>query len=239
MSNDCEIIRVDNGWLKADWDNGQLVFSHINGTNFQETTLSLNINNSGLVRYDNRLFVITDRGLTEIKLTMFARPILSTGMTWGAMVNETKWFEGFGVQNGMGATFLITPFNDKACKHTRVRELDDLTAVSGKSGKRFIIVVGIDKKGVYHRVEFSMDKGYQAYTVTKEEVDGPEINSVIMPKGVGVTIHNDGGLDIVVPSTGQVKRVPDKKISTDMRLCNWRDRVTYVHNGAVWAVRTK
>ena len=167
------------------------------------------------------------------------RPIITVGQTWGAMLNSTKWFDGVGVQDAMGAMYLIVPFADKSCTHVRVRELDGLKIISAKAGNRYIVVMAADKNGEYHKIEFVISRDYTSYQVLQGKVDSPDMNIALLSKGVGATIVDDGELIIFVPTSGVVKKVSDKYITTDIALANWEDRVVYIRKGEVWSVRLK
>lgn len=239
-SIDCEIVRVVGGWLVACGGGGQkFSFSFINETSLKEESLVLDISGYRIVRYENRLFVVTDKGLTELVLRMFAKPILSVGQTWGAMVNSTRWFDGVGIQDAFGTTFVIAPFGDGSCAQVRVPELDGLKPIVARAGNRFIAMVGIDQQGQMHKVEVTFDREYRSYVVWRREIDTPDMNVAILPKGVCATIVEDGRLSIFVPTNGTVNNVQDRQIATDMTLSNWDDRVVYIQDGAVWSLQMK
>jgi hypothetical protein len=156
------------------------------------------------------------------------------------MLHSTKWFQGVGVMDAMGAKYVITPFGEESVVQERIRELDQLRTVTAKSGNRFISLIGVDRSGVYHKVEITFDRDYKSHKVWVAETDGPELNLAILPKVVCATIVKDGELDIFVPVKNQdINRVEDKGIGTDMILSNWEDRVVYIQNGAVWSLRMK
>lgn len=238
----CEVVRVEHGWLIGD----QISFRYIgegdgldlgSGLN---SMLSLQVESHQLLSYENRLFAVTDRGLVEIQVKLFGqKPIASVGNTWGIMVNSTKWFSGFGVLDAMGAMFLILPFGKESVAQLRTPELDGLRVVAGKAGNRFCSIVAVDKNGDYVKLEFTFDKDYAlAPKVWRGPADSAELNLAILPKGVCATILKDGELDIF-SLTGNVRRVEDSQISTDMALANWGDTVVYIQNGDVWSVKLK
>ena len=165
-----------------------------------------------------------------------SKPIISVGQTWGAMEQSTRWFDGVGVQDAMGAMYVIAPFGEKACAHVRVKELDGLRVLSAKAGNRFISIVTVNSKGEYKIVEVTLDKEYKQYTCNEYVVDGPEHNIAILPKGVCATIVDDGELNIFVPTSATLNKVSDKTIATDMQLANWENKVLYIQNGEVWSV---
>lgn len=238
QSYQCEIVRHTTGWLKADGDQARLQLSFID-MGLQVWPLPLTIIASRAVRYENRLFLVTHQGLSEIELKHFKQPLLALGATWGVMVNATHWFDGVGVQDAFGATFLIAPFADKACAQIRVKELDGLSVVCAKAGNRFIAVIGVNDKGEYHKLEFCFNEDYKHYTLWHSAVDNADLNMAILPKRVCATIVNDGEVVIFVPSNGTVVKRQDQTLSTTMWLGNWGDRVLYIHDGAVWALQSQ
>lgn len=234
---DCEIVKTETGWLKAEINNGDIKFFHINERDLKEEELALSIKGYKLFRYENRLFVVTDKGLTEVTLKILGKPIIAFGKTWGVMINSTRWFDGVGIQDTMGAAYLIAPFGESACVQIRVKELDGLKPVTAKAGSRYIVIIGLDSSGNYQKVELTFDREYGSYKAWQSVTDSADLNIAILPKGVCAAIANDGELDIFVPTSGTLNKVQDKVISTDMALANWDDKVVYIQNGAVWSVK--
>ncbi|QQG46606.1 MAG: hypothetical protein HYY55_02050 [Candidatus Niyogibacteria bacterium] len=238
-SKKCEVVDAGRGWLKADYDGFKPLFSFISAANFEETELSIHLNVREILRYENRIFAVIEDGLCELVVRGALKPVMSAGNTWGATVNSITWFDGAGIQNAMGASFIIAPFGDNACAQVRVRELDGLCPISAKAGPRFISIVAVDKNGQYQKIELSFDKTYASYRVWHGQTDDPDINIAILPKGVCAAIVRDGELDVFVPATGNVSRVQDGQISTEMALTNIGDRVLYIYEGEIWSARMK
>ena len=235
-SRECELIRVSGGWLRAESDKGAFQFFYTDATNLQEELLAFPLECHRIVRYENRLFVTTSQGLTEVLFHTLGKPFIAHGQTWGAMLNATRWFDGIGIQDALGASYLIVPFDGDSCAHVRVRELDSIQPIAAKAGTRFVTVTGLDRSGIYHKFEFTLDKAYQSYTSWQRPADYPDLNVALLPRGICVTITDDGTLSVFVPSNGQLKRVQDKQIATDMQLAHWDDRVVYIQNGEVWSL---
>ena len=242
-SGACEVVRVSLGWLVGEYvaprtgEHGALRLVYIRESNLEETEIQLPFLARGLVRADERLFAVTEQGLTEIDFKILGKPIVAAGRTWGAMPNATRWFQGVGVQDAFAATYLIIPFGGTSCAQVRARELDGLNPVAAYAGHRFVAVVAVDAKGDYHKLEFSFDSTYSAYSLWRGMTDSAELNAVMLPKGVGATIVRDGELTVFVPQNGTVNKLADKDVATDMRLAHWGDKVLYIRAGAVWAVR--
>ncbi|HKX73595.1 MAG TPA: hypothetical protein VJM32_06250 [Candidatus Saccharimonadales bacterium] len=234
-SENCELVKVDGGWLVANGGR-RPTFAYLDATTGASTPLTVNLNAQSIVRYQNRLFGVTIEGLVELHLKKFARPILSVGQTWQTMFNSTHWFDGVGVLDAMGAKYLIAPFGTDACGQVRVRELDDLRVVAAKGGTRFVSVVAINKDGEYRKVEFTFDRLYKTYTVWEGDAEGPELNMSLLPRGVVATIVRDGELVIFAPTGGNVNRVADKDATTTMLLGDLDDTVVFIRDGQLWRV---
>lgn len=240
LSNKCEVARQENGWLKADYDAGKPIVSYIDGVTLQEELLSMQFIAHRFVRYENRMFAVTEQGLTEMSVSLFGKKaLLLCGSTWEAMFNSTRWYDGVGIQDAMGATYVITPFAENACVQMRVRELDGLRPVAAKSGNRFVAIIVVDKLGAYRKIELTFNREYTSYTIWEGVTDTADLNMALLPKGVATIITEDGELNIFVPTTATLKQVADRQISTDMVLANWNDTVVYIHHGAVWSVRMR
>ena len=240
QSPSCEVVQAGHGWLIGNYDGREATFIYVNGSDLRSEILQFRMNASRLLGYEDRMFAVAETGLTEIKFNSFGdRLVASAGQSWGIISKSTKWFGGVGVMDAMGAKFVVVPFGESSVAQMRVRELDGIQVVSAKAGNRFVSLVALDKSGAYHKIELTFDREYRAYKAWTDVVDGPELNMAILPKGVSAIINRDGELVIYVPTNGNITRVEDGQIATDMLLSNWGDRVIYVQDGEVWSVRTK
>lgn len=237
QSPDGEIVRLEDGWLIADRAAETPIFGFVNATNLQAVPLTLGLQVRQTLRFENRLFTVTDGGLAELKLSNLGRPLLSAGQARGVLPNATRWFDGVGIQDVMGAAYVIAPFGEDEVAQLRVPELDGQTPVNARAGRRFVTVVGIDSAGDYRKTELAINADYRSYRAWQGEAAGPELNIAILPKGVCATIVEDGMLDVFVPANGKVNRVADGRIGTDIVLANWDDRVLLLHDCEVWRLR--
>jgi len=236
-NHDCEIVKVERGWLRGEIENGLVKFCFINETSLVEELLPMEVNARKIVRFDNRLFVVTEKGLSELSLRYFGKPILSLGNTWGVMVNATNWFDGVGVQDAFGATFVIAPFGANSCAQVRVRELDGWRVIAAKAGQRFMSLIALSRNGQYRKFELTFTAQYESYQLWQADTDSAELNMAILPRGVVTTIVNDGELCVFVPVNGAMTKINDKFITFDMKLANWDEKVVYVKDGSVWSIR--
>jgi hypothetical protein len=238
ISRDGEVIRVEGGWLKADRKQQGGGFSFVSNV-YSETDLSVQATLYRVVRSGNRMFAVTDTGLTELVVRLFGKPVLSLGRTWGVMRHALSWFDGIGVQDALGAMYLVAPFGEGSCAHVRVPELDGLKLIAAKAGHRFASVIAADASGAYRKFEFAFDSEYRSYALWQGVTDDPDPNVAILPKGVCATIVDDGELVIFVPANGGMNRAKDRRVTTALALANWEDKVVYIFQGEVWQVRLK
>lgn len=232
-----EVIQTDEGFLVASIaTDGVLSFSLV-GNDGGCTLVESVIRGTEIVRYYNRMFVVTHQGLTEVSVKQFAKPLLVTKNTWQVLGNSTVWFDGIGVQDAMGTTYLVAPFSETSCQYVHVPELDSNRVVAATAGVRSAVLVVLERKtGQYKKYEMVFNKDYTNYQITVDDISSPDVNMTPLPKGVTAEIVNDGSLIISVPTTGVRNEVLDAKIDTSFILHHWDNRVVGIHDGKVWAI---
>lgn len=235
-----EVILTNEGFLVGELTpNDELLFTLVSRDGGCESIETI-MRGTGLVRYYNRLFIVTQQGLTEVTVKQFAKPMLITLNTWQVLGNSTEWFEGVGVQDAMGTTYLVVPFGEKSCQYVHIPELDTNKVVYGVSGNRCVILSVLEKKtGQYKKYELIFDGDYTNYTISVSDMVNPDLNIALLPKGVNAELVTDGSLIISVPSTGVRNEVSDAKIDTLYMLSNWENRVVAINGSKVWAISLK
>lgn len=231
-----QVTAVESGWLIAELES-KPQFTFVSSAHESVLPLNPGIGISELVSYQNRQFVVTPQGLTELVVKHFARPILATGRTWQTTSSATRWFDGVGILDAMGATFIIAPFGGGSCATIRVPELDGKRVISAISGPRCAVLSVMQANGSYHQVELVFDRSYTGYQISQTEVDTPQLNRVILPKGVMVAIIEDGEIVITVPTTGDCRHVKDRHALTSLALGTWGNRAVAILDGALWQLQ--
>ncbi len=239
ISHPCEIISTEYGMLFGEVGlAGELSFSLLQKDG-EVIPLTTHLKGKALFRFQNRLFVVGGQGLTEVKVKQLGKPMLVSSTQWSVMLNSTQWFDGVGVQDALGATYLIAPFDEAACQYVHAPELNGKKIVSAMAGTRYIAVVVLDAMGSYKKYEFIFDKEYKQYSLRIADLASPDINMALLPKGVCATISEDGKLAITVPTNGQEKIVSDTHIKTAFMLANWENRVVFMYGNQVWSLALK
>jgi hypothetical protein len=236
----CEIISTQYGLLLAEIaiDN-KLTFTLLTKDG-KATPIESVLNGGRLVRFQNRLFVAGAIGLTEVTVKIFGAPKLVTLQMWQYLYNSTNWFHGVGVQDALGAMFLIAPFGDKSCEYIRTTELDGKRIINAMAGTRYIVAITLDHvTGAYSRHEFVFDDKYKTYAYKQGLTSTPDLNTTMLPRGVIAYIVDDGHMVIEAPTSGNVTDVKDAKIKSSFTMFNFENRVVYTDDHQVWAVSLK
>lgn len=235
---DCEIVRLpDGGWLIAIPIAGQATFGYVAADLQDRHLIDSPVRLRRIFRAGDRLFGVTDSEMVEILHQQFGkRSMITVGRRWPMMVNSTRWFDDVAVTDALGAAFVIIPSGD-GVHQVRVHELDGAKIVTGKAGGRFAAFVALEPNGDYRKIELIFQKDFTKYQVWIGPADSPDLNMGILPRGVVATIVNDGELAIVVPSSGDVRKVADRGVTTEMKLGSWGETIVYIKDGAVWKMR--
>lgn len=234
-SNAVELIEIDGGYIFADFVGGQPVCTFIDKKTGVRERINFSFGVKKFVRYGNRLFGVTDQGLTEFNFHKFKQVVASAKVTWNALPG-TEWWDGFGLQNALHAMYLICPYGDDACAHIRIPELDGVTVLSGVRGQRSLALVGVTKKGDMMRYNIHCTRDYVSYSINANSVDVSDIVQVTLASGVIVEITDDGKLEARAEGSANFTTVEDGGIFLDGELYQKRNTVLYVRKGDVWSI---
>lgn len=236
----CEVVSTDYGVLVAELSIGDNTKFSLIRRDGSVIDISSQLRAKGLFRSGNRLFAITDVGLVEVTIKDFGKPLLVTVNTWQILPNSITFFDGVGIQNSLGAMYLVLPFGEASCTYVQVPDLTGVKVVNALAGSRYVVIVVLDpKSGQYYKQTYCFDQDYKTYHLEKELIDSPDLNMAILPKGVCASIVDDGELLITVPMNGQRRKVDDKQVKTSFVLGTWENKIVFLHDSKVWGVRMK
>lgn len=238
-TRDIELIEVEEGYILASKQHGRTACTFIDKNNFVHEVVEFPYEVKKFVRFENRLFGVAPSGLVEFSFHKFSKVIASVKMTWDVLSESTLWLPGFGLQNSLGAIYLIFPHDNAACSYLRIKELDSVSVMEGVRGKRSFSVTGLTRNGESKRYDFSLDKEIKSYTCKETDVGNFDIAEVSLPKGLRISIVEDGKLEASTPLGDKVVRIEDKDIATDGKLYHRGDTVLYARKGFVWSISMK
>lgn len=237
--HDVEVVEIDNGYVvvgKTASGNG---CTFIDKKSLVQEEVAFPFEVEKFIRFENRLFGVTAQGLAEFSFHKFARVVASVKTMWNALPQVTTWLSGFGLQNTLGTTYVIFPQGESACSYVHVKELDGFTVLSGVRGSRNFSVTGLTRSGQSKRYDFYFDATYQNYSVVISDVDTFDLVEVSLPKGLCLSIVDDGKLNVASLSNGSVLVIDDNDIRTDAKLYHKGDTVLYVRKESLWSISMK
>ena len=223
-------------WVVADMEGGTPHFALVDRS--QKQTMPFQMMAKRIFRAGNRLFAVTDRELLELQIRVLGKPTITVSRRWVLQINATSWFDGVAVQDVLGSAFVFLPVDPAGAVQVKVPELDGLKVISAMARGRFAAFVALDRNGAYQKIELTFDKTHTAYTAWIGGTDSPDLNMAMLPTGVVATIATDGELTLFVPANGAVNKIADRGVTTAMRLADIDSRLAYIHDGAVWQIRT-
>jgi hypothetical protein len=234
----CEVVYAEGGWLVVE-NQGDMMQAWYTEGRQDRTDITLALNGSGLLRFQNRIFVVTSQGLSELVLHLFSKPVVAVSGTWSIMESSTQLFEGLGVQDTLGSKFLLLPHGTNMLSYLKTPELDKLRVVNARGAEGYVVVVGIDSKGAYQKFEYVMAKDYTSYAVSQTEVDSPELILAALPQGQVASVVQDGELLVFVPANGKTSIFTDKSIATNEPLFCSDNKIVLIRAGSVWHVSVR
>lgn len=234
ISRNAEVITREHGWLIASSTAGVVNTTHVTATGANIRQSSVDLRAHKLVRADGRLFAVTDNGLTELGIRVANKLLVGPGNTWSLMPHALKWFDGIGVQDALGAQFIVMPFGGDKCAIIRAHELDGFTPVDGMCGARTAAITLIARDGTYKRAICVFDADHKSVSITLEDVDASQTCATILSRGVLFEIPEDGKCAIRVPMNGQVREVSDHHIETDVTLGESNGSLVAIKDGALF-----
>jgi hypothetical protein len=231
----CEIVRVDEGFAVLKRDLG-VVTAELIQKNNKVFLLDLPKSAENFVRYFNRIFVVTPTGLSELELFSLAKPVLIQKQSWPVLINSTRWFDGLGVTDVFGNSFLVLPHGEAGVSTLKIPELNGLKVVSAKAGTRNAMVVVLEKQGDYKKYNLVFSSDYLSYQIKSEYVDSADLNLVQLERGVNAEVVGDKELEITVPTSGAVNKLSNVDIKLANQLFDWEGRVLTLKDGDLWQI---
>lgn len=248
ISGKAEIVHAPGaGWIIADRQTGSdqpKVCLLSRGGDAVETIILPADVPGGILRYEEALYGIMRSGLTPLTFRALNKRTVATCEQPFRLSNPhaVSWHRGFGVLDAIGTRFLVLPFGDTGgITVLRCQELDRLDVVMGESAGRSVVVTAIDRTtGRYVRLDFWTTENRDGYTLTqRHDVEHGDLNTALLPRGVYAEFDNQGALRIVAPSQPSgAKNIVDRKLD-GAKLCRIGGKVTYIKDGAVFALKLR
>ena len=186
-----------------------------------------------LFAYDKRLYVKNGDTISEVVFTEFGDTFIPTTKVVGQvndLPHSTKVCDGVVMQNLLGRFFaMIFPDSGLSCQ-IALPELDGFRLIDAKYEYRVLVVV-VEKSGVYDRIVFRFTPNFKEYDARKvEKVSYSGINFTVGDHGVCILMNEDEKIEVFPAQkiTGDIKEMADPALDSDMRLYHDGAKILFV-----------
>lgn len=164
----------------------------------------VNISASKLVIIDNRIYIIFNDKLMEIKIEKMKNLIFTVNNSWNILSGSTQLFKNCLYSNMLGAAYFYIPNAEKTCNILHLNSLDGYKILDAAYEKDTLIVIAF-KKGIYNRFTIKFLSNDFTYTDIAEEKDVTlsEINFTTLDNKVSLLLADDEIQITVAKSTNK------------------------------------
>lgn len=197
---------MDDGTIISAWtEDGILMWSNLRG-GVASASQSAGIACSAAWEAEGRIFARVADGIQEMQPRILgSRVMLLPGQKWALSSASSFLGEGVGLYSALRAQYTILPFGASAVALLRVRDLDGMRVLNGIRRGNVALLSLIDPTGTYRRATLVMNAGGMGVTVSLEDTDSGDLNTVVTETGLLVGFDNMGRLYIRQPITGASK----------------------------------
>jgi len=141
------------------------------------------------------------------------------------MKNSSRVFDGVIMQTMLKKQFAVVPYEKGKCSIVHLEELDSSRVIDAKC-ERNVMIVMVEKEGLYNRHVFTFDSDYKTYEHRIElNVVMTDINFTVLPNGVTVLATES---EVVIFKGTMEKHIPNAPFSSENKLFNLSGLVHYI-----------
>jgi serine/threonine protein kinase len=236
LIRDC--INTEVGTIVATDDLGHVIVAEKAGKDqFIEVPLSY----YRMFSAGNRLFAVTDDGITELKFRKYEKVLCIPGQTWMLNRRSTRFEEGVAIYDALGAHFLMLPYEEDVCHQWLLEPLKDRTLISAKAIDNFVTCLVKEKSGQNLKVEVMIPGATSSngnINLWTGQTDEDELNFTMNQHGIVTTIVNDGELVLFSPRNGKSQVIKDRHVTTDLKLVRNNGNIAFTKDNELWSLST-
>ena len=207
---------------------------------FSKTIISNNLAATKKLIIDNRIYVINDDKLIEIKFKgISGRVFIATGNVWSILPNSTQVFREIIYSDVLGKPYLYVPFKEGACSIVPIPELSKHKILDAKYESGICILLTF-KDNVYNRIVIKFADDFVKYTFELEaDVIPFGINFVSLPNNLYMYYTGEGEMVIGSRFKSEKKIFSNIKFDHDIVLCHNGIEVYYYSENALYRIKTR
>ena len=182
---------------------------------------------------DNRIYVINDDKISEIKLMQLGNNIIpSYGNSWTVLPKATKVFRGMFYSDVLGVPYLYIPYNNNKMGIFKIDELKGYRIQDAKYDNGICIIVASKKNGTFDRLIIKFKFEDSLYNIDIENnITQSSVNFVTLDNGITVLLTGDDSIEIFHNAFSATKKIiNDVNLNGDSILFKNLNKV-YIYSG--------
>lgn len=213
----------------------------ITDTNSNKEIANLKLNIDRLLIIDNRIYIIQNDKLIEIKIQKLGSNIIAfTGNIWSILPNSSHVFRKVIFSDVLGKAYLYIPHKENTCEIIQVPELKGYKILDAKYEKGICVVSAFNKvEKVYDRILIKFESDNKAYKFSiQSDVTPSGINFISLPNNIYLLLNGDDELEIGQRYKDGVKVLTNTKLG-DISLFHNGLNVYYFYDKKVFSIKLK
>lgn len=205
--------------------------------------VDLDLSAEDFLAHEHIIFV-KNRGsmITLVCNDLNGKQIFSIGDSLSIMPKSTKALGNCFYMSVMGNTHFLLPYstaNKFYLRNIRIQELDEYKIIEAKFDLNTLGIIA-EREGKYHRFQFIFDAINDSYFMTVEnDVSVPILNFVILDNEIGVSMNEDGAINIFRANNKKysVNSIVDDSIKNTIRLFKNKTTVLFTEGEKVYSLK--
>lgn len=226
FTNQAVLLRYLKGLMLLSVTNNKIEGRHIQTSNSPTpkvmSTSVLALEADRLLIIQNKAYAVNNvamRGLTGLNIVMVGdRPVLAVDPAWPVLTQATRFYNGVGVMDGLGAKFIVVP--EGLATHINLcPELAQYAVIDAYArSSNFVMLLALQvKTGEVHRLILYLEKA-EYRIVSSTITDATSLNFAINEGGIGVGIFDDEHISVFNTKGAGTKIVQDSTSLTNLNL---------------------
>jgi len=191
--------------------------------------------------YNDLIYVYNNGKIIQVVCAdIGVKQIFSIGQSWDATLYSTKVLGNCFFMSVMGKAYAFYPTTSTSGKQflrlVRLEELDSYEVVEAKNDMNVLVFVGF-KDQKFDRFMYIMDNiDDEKHLEIYSDIGSPYINFVVLDNGVGVSMNENGEIEIFIANSKkyQSKIILDDSIKKRIRLFKAETKVLFVDGAKLY-----
>ncbi len=234
---DAEIMFYENTPLHVDNDFNVLSVRNVHN---REAYIKHKMTAEKKLIINNRLYIVYNGKLTEMKIQELSSIIISPGNTWNILPLSSTVFRDIIYSNVLGKAYFYIPYKENHCAIVAIPELDGYKILEAKY-ENYICMVLAYKNGKYDRIVIKfLDETHTKYKCEIEkDIILSGINFISLPNNIYITLTSEGSMEIGSRFKDQKKVITKTGLNNDIVLYHRGLDVLYCFKNKLYNIKIR